>query len=323
MKKKNALIILLFIFAVALVLLARLPGEEAAPVDLDLEESPDISESAPAEEASNSEEIILEPLGEAEFDLSTVPDYSGDPYVSVNGNLPFFTEEDMTDNSYEYYSPLDDLGRCGVCSASIGQDLMPTGQREDIYMIHPSGWHSVRYDFVDGESLYNRSHLIGFLLTGESANEQNLITGTRYMNSVGMLPFEEEVAEYVEETGNHVLYRITPVFVDDELLARGVLMEAESVEDRGQEICFCVYCYNVQPGVVINYENGDSELAPSDPNAKTGDYVLNTGSKKIHLPSCDGATQMKAGNRQEYSGSYDLLIAQGYLPCSSCHPEQH
>lgn len=323
MKKKSLLVILLFIIALVLILLARIPGENSSHVDLDLEESPEMTDPSSPEAAPGQEEEVLEPLGESEFDLSTVPDYSGVPYVTVNGNLPFFTEEEMTVNSYEYYSPLDELGRCGVCSASVGQDLMPTGSREDIYMIRPSGWHSVQYEFVDGGSLYNRSHLIGFLLTGESANAQNLITGTRYMNSVGMLPFEEEIAEYVEETGNHVLYRVTPVFEGEELIARGVLMEAESVEDRGQEICFCVYCYNVQPGVLIDYETGDSELAPPDPNAKSGDYVLNTSSKKIHLPSCDGATQMKADNRQDYSGSYDLLIAQGYLPCSSCHPELH
>ncbi len=193
------------------------------------------------------------------FSQDDIPPYSGEPYVAVNDNVPFFTDGEITDESFEYYSPLDILGRCGAAVACVGRDLMPTGERGNISAVKPSGWQSVRYDFVDGESLYNRCHLLGYQLTGENANEQNLITGTRYMNVDGMLPFENMVADYVKETNNHVMYRVTPIFDGTELVARGVLMEAYSVEDGGDGVEFCVYCYNVQPGVTIDYATGDSE----------------------------------------------------------------
>lgn len=255
------------------------------------------------------------------IDLASVPEYSGEAYCIINGNSPAFTEEDKTTTAFEYFSPLDELGRCGVTMACVGQELMPTEDRESISHVKPSGWVNVPYSFVDGEYLYNRCHLIGFQLTGENDNEQNLITGTRYVNVEGMLPFENMVADYVKETGHHVLYRVTPIFNGDELVARGVQMEAYSVEDEGDGICFNVYCYNVQPGVMIDYSTGESRL---DENAftegETGDYVLNTNSKKFHLPSCSGAMDMSEKNRQEYSGSRDLLIAQGFEPCSQCNP---
>lgn len=190
--------------------------------------------------------------------LEQIPAYSGQAYVAVNGNQPFFVESDYTTQSYETYAPLDGLGRCGPAEACIGQDLMPTESRGNISSVKPTGWQSVKYDFVDGKSLYNRCHLIGYQLTAENANKQNLITGTRYLNVTGMLPFENMVADYIHETGNHVLYRVTPMFDGTELVARGVLMEAWSVEDNGEGICFNVYCYNVQPGVVIDYATGDS-----------------------------------------------------------------
>ena len=196
------------------------------------------------------------------YDMSNIPDYDGtSAYAVIDRNQPSFTEEDYTTESYEYYSDLDSLGRCGVTEACIGVDLMPTEERESISSVYPTGWVQNQYDFVDGKSLYNRCHLIGFQLTGENANEKNLITGTRYMNVDGMLPFENEVADYVASTGNHVLYRVTPAFVGSELVARGVEMEAYSVEDDGRGVCFHVYCYNVQPGVEIDYATGENWAA--------------------------------------------------------------
>ena len=190
-----------------------------------------------------------------------VPEFSGEPYVVLNGNEPDFTDEEKTTESYEHYSDPDSLGRCGVAEANIGQDLMPTEKRGAIGQVKPTGWHTVKYDQVEGKYLYNRCHLIGYQLTAENANEKNLITGTRYLNVQGMLPFENLTADYVKETGNHVLYRVTPIFEGDNLLASGVLMEAESVEDDGDGVLFCVYVYNVQPGVAIDYATGDNWLA--------------------------------------------------------------
>lgn len=189
-----------------------------------------------------------------------VPDFSGQPYVVLNNNEPEFEDQDITDQAYEFYSELDALGRCGYAMACIGTELMPTEDRGTIGQVKPSGWQTVKYDFVDGKYLYNRCHLIGFQLTGENANKCNLITGTRYLNVDGMLPFENMIADYVKETGNHVMYRVTPVYDDDNLVARGVQMEAISVEDNGEGICFHIYAYNIQPGVQIDYATGKSTL---------------------------------------------------------------
>ena len=193
--------------------------------------------------------------------VQNVPVFTDAAYVVVNNNQPEFTEADYTTESYEEYAPLDALNRCGVAMACIGKDIMPTEERGSIGQVKPSGWHTVKYDSVDGKYLYNRCHLIGYQLTGENANEENLITGTRYLNVEGMLPFENMVADYVKETGNHVLYRVTPIFDGDNLVARGVQMEAWSVEDNGEGICFNVYCYNNQPGIEIDYATGESKLA--------------------------------------------------------------
>ena len=187
-----------------------------------------------------------------------VPEYSGAAYIAVNDNSPFFAKSDLPTESFEYYSDLDELGRCGAACANVGQDIMPTEERGDIGQIKPTGWQTVKYDTVDGKYLYNRCHLIGYQLSAENANEKNLITGTRYLNVTGMLPFENMVDDYVEDTGNHVLYRVTPVFQGEELVARGVQMEAFSVEDEGEGVCFNIYAYNVQPGVVIDYATGES-----------------------------------------------------------------
>lgn len=273
------------------------------------------------------------------FSLSDVEPYSGSAYVAVNGNIPYFTSSELTTTSFELYSALDSLSRCGTAYACIGQDLMPTEERGSIGSVKPSGWHTVRYNgVVDGNYLYNRCHLIGFQLSGENANERNLITGTRYLNIDGMLPFENMVADYVQETNNHVLYRVTPVFEGDNLLAAGVLMEGYSVEDDGDGICFCIFAYNVQPGVTINYATGDSTLdgaastsepsvahePSSDTQAGTSTaeahYVLNNNTKKFHLPSCASADDIKDSNREDYYGSREDLIERAYVPCKRCNP---
>ena len=251
------------------------------------------------------------------FSLEDIPAWSGEPYVAVDGNQPDFPEEDMTSVSFETYSELDTLGRCGVAYANVGQDLMPTEDRESISSVTPSGWINREYD---GEYLYNRCHLIGFQLTGENANEENLITGTRYMNVDGMLPFENLVADYVKETDNHVLYRVTPVFEGQNLVASGVQMEAWSVEDEGEGVCFNVYVYNVQPGITIDYATGESWQEGAEPQSGETTYILNTNSHKFHDPDCSSVSGMSTANRQEYTGSREDLIAQGYTPCGQCNP---
>ena len=194
-------------------------------------------------------------------DLASIPAFSGDPYVVIHDNQPAFTEAEKTAESFESYAELDELGRCGAAMACVGRDIMPTEERGSISRVKPTGWVQNMYEFVDGEALYNRCHLIAHQLTGEDANWLNLITGTRYMNVQGMLPFENIVADYVKETGNHVLYRVTPIFNGEDLLASGVQMEAWSVEDGGEGVCYNVYCYNVQPGVEIDYATGENWLA--------------------------------------------------------------
>lgn len=195
--------------------------------------------------------------------LDSIPNYSGSQYITVNENQPYFSDEDRTTTSFESYGALDVLGRCGTAYACVSTDTMPTEKRGSIGQIKPTGWHTVKYDCVDGKYLYNRCHLIGYQLTAENANEKNLITGTRYLNVDGMLPFENMVADYIKETDHHVLYRVTPIFDGNNLVASGVLMEAESVEDHGEGICFNVFCYNVQPGVTIDYATGESSLSES------------------------------------------------------------
>ncbi len=200
-------------------------------------------------------------VGALSFDSSIIPDYSNSGTIVVNDNMPFFTEDDKkSTQSFEKYSELDSLGRCGVAFTCIGKDIMPTEPRGEIGSIRPSGWHTVKYNGIEGNYLYNRCHLIAYSLSGENANVRNLITGTRYLNTEGMLPYENRVCDYIEYTGNHVLYRVTPDFKGNNLLASGVLIEAYSVEDNGAGICFCVYCYNVQPGVRIDYRTGESSL---------------------------------------------------------------
>ena len=263
----------------------------------------------------------------AATDFTSVPAYSGSPYVELYDNEPQFTDEEKSRSSFEKYSPLDSLGRCGVAFALIGTETMPTEERGSIGSVKPSGWHTVRYNgVVDGNYLYNRCHLIGYQLAGENANTKNLITGTRYLNVEGMLPFEDEVANYVERTGNHVLYRVTPVFDGGNLVASGVQMEAWSVEDGGKGVSFDVYCYNVQPGVSIDYATGDSALAEEQATEAAAEetaevsYVMNTGTKKFHLPSCSSVAKMKDSNKQSFTGTRQELIDKGYSPCGKCNP---
>lgn len=288
------------------------------------------------EPSSDTQQPPTSPVPAADtVSLSEVPAYSGEPYVAINNNTPSFSDEELTTTSFETYSTLDYLGRCGVAYACIGTDLMPTEDRGSISEVTPSGWINKEYD---GQYLYNRCHLIGFQLSGENANERNLITGTRYMNVEGMLPFENMIADYVHETDNHVLYRVTPIYDGTNLVASGVQLEAESVEDDGEGVLFNVYVYNVQPGITIDYATGESwqeqgttttpvqeEPVQEEPEEQTPvssgtTYILNTNTKKFHYPSCSSVDQMSEKNRQEFTGTRDEVIAMGYDPCGRCHP---
>lgn len=254
-----------------------------------------------------------------------LPEYRGEIRVELNDNKPFFTGDDLSRGSasFETYGELDALGRCTAAMACVGTDLMPGQERESISEIHPTGWKQAWYSFVDQEALYNRCHLIAYQLTGENANERNLITGTRTMNDQGMKPLEELVGNYVRSTGNHVLYRVTPVFAGQNLLADGVLMEARSVEDEGKGVEFCVYCFNREPGVTIDYTDGSSAADGTIPEADTAadgeiTYVLNTRSMKFHLPDCEGLPS--GHNRRDVDWTRDEVIRQGYEPCGICRP---
>ena len=255
-------------------------------------------------------------------------EYAGSPFVTVMDNRPMFTEAMLTTKAYETYADLDSYGRCGVAIACIGPETMPKDgeERESISHVKPSGWVQKEYDFVDNKFLYNRCHLIGWQLTAENANEQNLITGTRYMNTEGMLPFENMVADYIRETGNHVLYRVKPQFYKKELVCRGVEIEALSIEDNGEGISFHVFCFNVQPGVEIDYATGNSwlegETAPTATQPTAQEYVLNTKSKRIHKPDCGSVNTIAETNRGEFKGDIQELLDQGYKTCGSCFKEK-
>lgn len=277
-------------------------------------------------------------------DIKSLPEYSGTPYVVINNGKPSFSEKDK--ERVEEYSELDKYGRCGTAFANVSKELMPTKPRESIREVRPSGWHTVKYEkIIEDRYLYNRCHLIAYKLAGENANEKNLITGTRYFNVEGMLPFEDEVADYVNATGNHVLYRVRPIFKGSDLVARGVQMEAESVEDNGKGVSFNVYCYNVQPGIRINYKDGSSrpesrvvvnknklskknktdkpkksKKAETDNGVKAGiHYIANTNTKKFHISTCRCVKLMKAKNMYR-SDNRKELIDSGYVPCKICRP---
>lgn len=234
-------------------------GSETQDTTSDTAQSSAVKTQQDTEAATESQ--LAENAELQTLSATAVPAYTGEATVVLNDNKPYFTETEYTTEAFERYSDLDSLGRCGVAYANVCEEIMPTEERGAIGMIRPSGWHTIKYDCVDGKYLYNRCHLIGYQLSGENANEKNLITGTRYLNVNGMLPYEDQVADYVHDTDNHVLYRVTPVFDGDNFVADGVEIEAASVEDKGASLQFHVFCYNVQPGVVIDYKTGDSHLA--------------------------------------------------------------
>ena len=357
---------LLLSIALATGCSASTAGNEAPPGEPTPElastgtpDGPQEPQSAPAEDTNQQE---TEAAGENRpvtddgvISYRDVPAFEGNPYVYVNDGEPVFTDEQRAaETGYERYGELDELGRCTAAFAVVGPETQPTEKRGSIGEVRPSGWQMAKYDFVEGKYLFNRCHLLGYQLTGENANEQNLITGTRYLNVQGMLPFENAVADYVDATGNHVLMAVMPVFEGSELVARGVHMMAESVEDGGEGVAFNVFCYNVQPGVVIDYGTGESMLeedatplpdvsgVESAPGAAsegagageasekgatgsaegkgTTEYVLNTNSKKFHLPSCSSVDQMSPKNREDVEDTRENLIANGYDPCKRCNP---
>ena len=301
-------------------------GEDAAGEDT-TEESTATQTTEELTTATTTAEASAEEVGS--FDIETVPVYAGYAYVPVNDNLPYFTEEEkLSVEAFESYSELDDLGRCGEAFANVCRELQPTEPRGEIGSIRPSGWHTVKYnDIISDNYLYNRCHLLGYQLTGENANEKNLITGTRYLNMAGMLQFEDRIAGYLEENDNHVLYRVTPVFEGDNLVASGVLLEGYSVEDAGAGICFNAYCYNVQPGICIDYATGDSHEDPSvvayDDNYESAIHrdktdvtvwISATGSKYHRRNNCgtmdpDDATEL----------TKEQAESMGYVPCGKCY----
>lgn len=357
--KKKMLNKLLIAFLLSASLFVTGCGEKTTDEvsDTNTESTEEANSVIPEEAEKETQEDIAdvgntEGIADAE-DVDSVPEYEGDAYVTLNQNEPEFEQADMTTEAFEEYSELDDLGRCGEAYANICQEIMPTEERGAIGMVKPSGWHTVKYnDLIDGNYLYNRCHLIGYQLAGENANEENLITGTRYLNVEGMLPFENMVADFVEETGYHVLYRVTPVYEGDDLVAVGVQIEALSVEDEGEGICFNVYCYNVQPGITIDYSDGESSrsehaeeevrLAEEKKEERRGDqetqasvqekavsgetvseettYILNTNTKKFHRPDCGSVDTIKEQNKKEVAQSREELIKEGYDPCGRCNP---
>lgn len=293
-----------------------------------------------SENISNEVEVSDDISNEAEsreviFNDIVIPAYSEFAYIHINDNEPMFTDEEkLSIEPFETFTELDELGRCGVAYANVCTELMPTDDRGAIGQVKPSGWHTVKYDIVDGKYLYNRCHLIGFQLTGENANEKNLITGTRYLNIDGMLEHENMVAEYVKETKNHVLYRVTPVYFEDNLVADGVIMEAYSVEDKGEGLQFCIFAYNVQPGIQIDYLTGQSKLIDSDmefedtsvlknytENPEGIVYIVNIETKKFHYEDCGMAIKTKDENKESYNGTVDWLLDNGYKPCGKCKPQ--
>lgn len=345
--KTNKLLSALLAFVLSFALLPGCSGStssEANPQNQQVEQtqaeagsSANSQEEASQSNPAEAEAAQAEPTELAALSPSNVPAYSGTPYVELQENVPQFTEEEKQRSSFETYSNLDSLGRCGVAFALIGEETMPTAKRGSIGEVKPSGWHTVRYNgVVEGNYLYNRCHLIAYQLAGENANPKNLITGTRYLNTEGMLPFENKVADYVERTSNHVLYRVTPIFDGENLVASGVQMEALSAEDGGKGVSFNVYCYNVQPEVDIDYDSGNSHLeegsasatgastnsseSESSQAATEQSYILNTNSKKFHTPGCSAVSRMKEANKQAFTGTRDSLIARGYSPCGRCNP---
>lgn len=350
MKKTTKLILFLAAVSVIVSSYQKFTGTDEISSRVK-EETKSITEVVSDESVSGIIEEVLEPTPSQSSDIkkeeqvssvsiTDIPVYNGVPWVEYNNNVPFFSEADLTSEPFEYYSALDILKRPQTAFANICEEIMPTEERGEIGQIKPAGWYTVKYDCIEDLYLYNRCHLIAYCLAGENDNELNLITGTRYMNTEGMLSTEVEVAQYVESTHNHVLYRVTPIYEGDNLIASGVLMEAYSVEDNGG-LSFCRYAFNVQPQIIIDYRTGDSRLdetavsespaveervAVEDNNsvetnisAETGDvYILNTNSLKIHKPTCESVEKMSEKNKQEYTGSLEELYSKGYADCQNC-----
>lgn len=346
-------VLLSFCLSACGLLCAGCTADEGEPTEV-TQINKDESEAAEPEPAPEPEPAVEEePAAEEpdpvaassddEFGPEDIPEYEGDPYVEVEGNDPDFTAAETTDDAFEDYESLDGLGRCTEATACVGEETMPTEERGSISSVHPTGWHSVKYEWVEGKYLYNRCHLIGFQLTAENANERNLITGTRSMNVDGMLPFENEVADYVDSTGNHVMYRVTPIYADDDdLVALGVQMEAESVEDNGRGVCFNVFVYNIEPGVEIDYETGESApdgtmsslekstASSTSSSSNAGgksqsasaacDYIANANSKKLHYPECSSVDQMSESNKVYLNCTRQQALNKGYDPCGRCNP---
>ena len=285
-------------------------GGNAGSGSGDGNEQPDPDENHPLE---------VPALTAPTFDLSLVPEYTGDAYyVEINGNVPTFEKYQYTETSYEYYSELDSLGRCGVTVACIGRDIMPTEGRGSISSVYPTGWNVFTNEDGTTSNFYERSHLIGFQLTGENANKKNLISGTYALNGE-MQKVEDMVADYIKETGNHVLYRVTPVFEGDNLLASGVHMEAYSVEDEGDGVSFNIYIYNAQKDYDIDYKTGEMEVS-DDADINNCTYVINTRNNKFHSPTCSGVRDMSEKNKEYTKKTREELIEEGYTPCGSCKP---
>lgn len=330
MKKinKKKLITLLVVFSIHSILAGCSSSVPLEDSKLDTSWQGDLQQSDSTEQDSsaNSDESTD---GTIDFDFNQIPAYSSQDVVVINDNKPFFTESDMTAAPYEMYSQLDELGRCGVCEACVGQELMPEGERGEIGYVKPTGWHTVKYpEAIRDNYLYNRCHLIAWSLCGENDNVQNLITGTRQMN-LNMCDYEDEVRDYVKSTNNHVMYRVTPYFENENLVATGVLMEAKSVEDDSIE--YCVFLYNVQNYIDIDYLTGDSDLSEDgkalltleDEKTTTSDtssYVVNTNTKKFHETYCSSVPTIKPKNRWDVQCSRDELVEQGYEPCKNCNP---
>lgn len=360
MYKRLIQLFVLVLILSCILYVANSIDDSETPITIEQDESVTAGTQGPQtdEEFSLHEDIVSssenfyqqETLVKSSFDYSDVLPYSGEPVCIINDNKPFFCEDDLKQTEcFENYSNFDSLGRCGVAIACIGTECMPTEERGSIGMVKPSGWHIIKYDFIDGKYLYNRCHLIGYQLAGENALEENLITGTRYLNVEGMLPYENMVANYVSSSYNHVLYRVTPVFVEENLVADGVLMEGMSLEDEGKGLCFCVFAYNVQPGVNIDYLTGDSsqqteselleiygdgvesqeslerflredQSQVSQEELENITYIGNRNSHRFHYPDCDSVSDMKDKNKVFFYGGREEDIDAGYSPCGRCNP---
>ncbi|MBQ2183812.1 MAG: DNA/RNA non-specific endonuclease [Lachnospiraceae bacterium] len=337
MKKNNKKLLIVLGVVVLLIIIAVIASKKPVYAPNSATTTPELTVITGTQPPSSTPSVTTSPgVPVTDADLMRASAYAGEPFVILNDNRPYFKKDELTTVPFENYGQLDYLDRCTACVACLCYDTMPTEKRESISSIKPTGWHSVTYDIISTKNLYNRAHLIGYQLGGNAGDLQesqkegydkttwkrNLITGTRYLNVEGMLPFENMVADYIKEfRDKHVMYRVTPVFVGNNLLAEGVVMEGYSVEDNGEGIEFCVFCYNVQPGIEIDYRDGSSKLAGTTAyTSEVQRYILNVSSKKIHLPGCDALNNTKEANKKEYVGHIEDLIAEGYQRCGACNP---